>query len=224
MSLLPKTGVCFSCGHDHGPRGGLPPDTERLLSWHSAEIKSKDERIAELEKANQELLMAMQDITNAATSMMRLLKLDKDHAKLLEAKNPEYIEIFGNWQKAIDNAGAICWRPAAANAGRVADDWLVSVHVNGSKVLEISDNHLSGVDDLEPHAATVECCAKQLLAVIGAPAVQEPARKEPTDEQIESAVLAVSELNGYDIKDQSMHDMVMAVAKSTIRYLELTNP
>lgn len=47
MSLLPRTGVCFHCGHDHGNGMGSPRTLE-LICDHAQEIKWRDDLIAEL--------------------------------------------------------------------------------------------------------------------------------------------------------------------------------
>lgn len=49
MSLLPRTGVCFHCGHDHGEGMGSPRTLE-LIRDHGDEIKWRDDLIAELRK------------------------------------------------------------------------------------------------------------------------------------------------------------------------------
>lgn len=49
----------------------------------------------------------------------------------------------------------------------IARNWQVTVEVDAERVLCISNQHYSGKSDLEPYEATIESCAKHLLAFIG---------------------------------------------------------
>lgn len=50
MSIMPRTGVCFNCGHDWG-NGMGSPDTLRILSATASETEALKARITELEAA-----------------------------------------------------------------------------------------------------------------------------------------------------------------------------
>lgn len=64
-----------------------------------------------------------------------------------------------------------------------AQSWEVEIRVNGDSVLTIGHNHLTGIENIDDYADTVESCANHLLAFIGrmngygaaAQAEQEPA-------------------------------------------------
>ncbi len=55
MSIMPKTGVCYSCGHDHG-NGMGSPSTLRILTEHSLEMIALQARAQQLADLLAELL------------------------------------------------------------------------------------------------------------------------------------------------------------------------
>ena len=74
--------------------------------------------------------------------------------------------------------------------------WAVTVRVDGSEVLTIESNCLSGVDNIADYADTVRECGEHLLAFIGSrPSISEgvEAVKGPTERLDE----AIAEFEGY---------------------------
>jgi hypothetical protein len=163
MSMKPYVGVCYHCGHDHGtpqmPVFATPPATTSAAA------------------------------AGAIPAGYKLVPIEPTEAMVRAAHRREdgeevYWPHPANAYRAMLAASPSPSEPVAQaeqqlNSLGIAENWAVTVEVEGRSVLCISNQHYAGDGELGPYKSTIRNCAQHLLAFVGAEPAQPQEAEQP---------------------------------------------